>query len=462
MITYIHYLGMIFIFLLFSVVGVYSVRYIRNAADFAVGGRKAGSTLVGGFLVGSFIGATSTIGTAQYAYQYGISALWFTLGGGMACLFLGLFLVRPLREREVDTIPQFLAGVYGQPVRAWVALFTSIGMFIQIATQSMAAVPVISSIVPIPAGIAAGLFSLAVIVYIFFGGFWGASIMGLIKLVLIYTVLLVSGLLSYKLLGGYVGIRQAAPDAAWLSMFPGGVAGGLSSAFSVVAGVVSTQTYLQPVFAAKDTGSARRGVLLAGLLIPLAGLASAVIGLYMRGAHPGITAGSALPLFLTLYLSPWAGGAALAILLVSIVLSASALCLGVSTVLVQDLYLRFRPAAGEREILLSSRLMVLLVGGLSLIFVLLNVNTLILQWAFLSMALRGVTVFVPLLGAVFMKGYLNQSAGVIAVAAAPLFALAWSIIFPNTIDPFYMGIIFSGGILLLVSYRERQHYRANY
>jgi len=51
----------------------------------------------------------------------------------------------------------------------------------------------------------------------------------------------------------------------------------------------------------------------------------------------------------------------------------------------------------------------------------------------------------------FCNGYLKQSGGVLAKAIAPLFALAWSIVCPNTIEPFYLGIILSGGILVLAA-----------
>jgi len=407
-----------------------------------------GPALVGGSLIGSFVGGTSTIGTAQMAYQYGISAVWFTLGAGLACLVLGLFLVRPLREREVDTVPQFLAGTYGDNVRPWVALYTSAGMFIQIAAQSLAAIPLLTNLFPLSPQWAAVIFTIVLITYVVFGGFWGASLVGILKLVLIYGTLCTAGLLAFKLLGGVPGARLALPAVPWFSMFPRGLGKELASGFSVVVGFISTQTYLQPVFAGKDARSARRGVFLAGLLIPLAGLASAVIGLTMRVARPGINPGDALPLFLVSYLNPWLGGAALATLLISLVLTGAALCLGVGTILAQDIYVRYRPRAGDGEMLLSSRLLVLLVGVLSLVFVLFNLNTLILQWAFLSMALRGVTVFAPLMGSIFAPGYLKPAAGLIAIVAAPLLALAWAFLFPNAIDPLYLGMGLSVAILV--------------
>ncbi|NLI11450.1 MAG: sodium:solute symporter family protein [Peptococcaceae bacterium] len=455
MITHIHYISIVSVIILVVFAGVYSTRFVRTAEDFSVGGRQIGPSLVGGFLIGAFIGGTSTIGTAQLAFQYGISAIWFTLGGGLACFVLGLFLVEPLRFRKVDTVAQYLAAAYGESVRPWVAIYTSAGMFIQVAAQGLSAVPVLTSLFPVSPQLAAVFFTLALLIFIMFGGVWGASLIGLIKLFLIYAVLFIAGLTSYHLLGGFQGARQSFPDGAWFSLFPQGVGKELASGFSVIVGFISTQTYLQPVFSAKNARSARLGVFLAGLLIPIAGLIATLIGLYMRTVRPEIEPGSALPLFLAGHLNPWLSGVAFGTLLISLFMTGAALTLGISTVLTHDIYCRLRPLAGDRKILLSSRVMVVLVSMFSLLFVLINIKTLILKWAFLSMTLRGVTVFAPLVAAVFAAGKILPGAGLRAVIIAPLMALLWAFIFPRSVDPLYVGMGLSVAIMLTGSHFGR-------
>ncbi len=75
-----------------------------SGADFALSGRKASSLNVFGAITGTLVGGASTIGTAQLAFMYGLSAWWFTLGAGLACLFLGLFIAVPLRQSQAQTI----------------------------------------------------------------------------------------------------------------------------------------------------------------------------------------------------------------------------------------------------------------------------------------------------------------------------------------------------------------------
>lgn len=415
--------------------------------------------------MGSFVGGTSTVGTAQMAYQYGISALWFTLGAGLACLLLGLTLVRPLRAQAVDTVPQLLAGTYGGGVRPWIAAYTSIGMFIQIMAQCLAAIPLLVSLFPLSPRAAAMVFTLALLSYVFLGGFWGTGLVGILKTALIYGTIVSAGVISYRLIGGIAGASQSLPASPWFSIFPRGASKDIASILSVIIGFISTQTYLTPVFAGRDTPASRKGVLLAAVLIPITGLSCVSAGIFMRAAQPDLNPANALPAFLTAYLPPWLGGAALATLLVSAVLCGGALTLSVATVLAQDIYGLLAPQAGSRQMLRVSRIFVLVVSIAALLLTFTNLNTMILEWAFLSMALRGVTVFLPLLFAVFFKAgypmpgnglstgalnaYISPHAGARAIIIPPLATLAWVFMFPRLLDPLYTGMALSLALLLL-------------
>ncbi|HWJ02619.1 MAG TPA: sodium:solute symporter family protein, partial [Verrucomicrobiae bacterium] len=288
MLTTTHYLAVAVTLLIVSLAGIYSVKFIRTAEDFAVGGRNMGPGMIAGSLVGSFVGGTSTIGTAQLAYRTGISAVWFTLGAGLACLVLGVWLAKPLREAEVDTIPQFLRLAYGNKVTVWAGCYTFLGVFIQIMAQILAFIPLVTSLAPIAPTVAAGLAAGLILLYVIFGGFWGTSLVGFVKLILLYTVLLAGGLISYFKLGGLTGIQHTFSAGKTLSLFPQGVAHNLADGFSVIIGFISTQTYLQAVFAGKNPATARKGVFITAALLPVIGVVCSLIGLYMREVEPNI------------------------------------------------------------------------------------------------------------------------------------------------------------------------------
>ncbi|MEW6274768.1 MAG: sodium:solute symporter family protein [Bacillota bacterium] len=448
MISSVHLTGILLTFIIVSALGVYSVRYVKSSRDFAVGSRSMGPVLVAASVIASFVGGTSIIGTAQMAFHYGVSGIWFTLGAGISCLIAGLFLARPLREAEVDTIPQFLQRAYARPVGAWASLFISLGMYIQIIAQLLAAIPLLRAILPLNP-LQSGAVALAIIIgCVIFGGFWGTSLVGLLKTALLCISLFAAGIAGFGLIGGWPGLRTAFPPEPWFSMFPHGAAAELAAGFSVVVGFVSTQAYLQPIFASKDVRAARAGALLVAVLVPLIGAAGVLVGMFMRVRAPLIDPGQAVPRFVLEYLPPWLGGVAVATLFISLIMTGASLLLSVSIMFTQDVYREFfRRRAKDRELLIVSRTLIFLLAVVALFFTYTNVNSLILKWAFLSMTLRGVTVFLPLLGAIFLRDKIHPRAGLLAVSVAPAAALAWAVAFPGGIDPFYIGIALSAAFL---------------
>lgn len=94
-------------------IGVYSGRKVKSAADFSSGGGKAGSWIVCGAIMGTLVSSQATIGTAQLAFSYGMSAWWFTLGSGIGCLILALGYAAPFRRSGCKTLLQIVSQEYG-------------------------------------------------------------------------------------------------------------------------------------------------------------------------------------------------------------------------------------------------------------------------------------------------------------------------------------------------------------
>ena len=103
-----HVVGLLATIALIIGVGIYSGRKVRSAADFASGGGKAGAWIVCGAIMGTLVSGQATIGTAQLAFNYGMSAWWFTLGSGIGCLILALGYAAPLRHSGCSTLLQIV------------------------------------------------------------------------------------------------------------------------------------------------------------------------------------------------------------------------------------------------------------------------------------------------------------------------------------------------------------------
>jgi len=173
----------------------------------------------------------------------------------------------------------------------------------------------------------------------------------------------------------------------------------------------------------------------------------------MRVAYPDINPASALPMFVILHLGPGLGGIVLATLILSLVMTGAALTLGITTIIGKDIYQNIRPQATDKEMVWVFRFLIILISSIVFVFVTSNVNSLILEWAFLSMALRGATVFLPLLGIFFLKDRISPKISRWAILIAPVIVIFWSIFAPKEINPLYPGVVVSF-LLLVLGYRK--------
>jgi len=163
--------------------------------------------------------------------------------------------------------------------------------------------------------------------------------------------------------------------------------------------------------------------------------------MFMRHTHPNIISKQALPLFVLEYLNPFIGGIVIATLIISVVATGAGLTLGISTMFCRDIYSKFSKGTitGRKEILIN-RVSVIVISILVSLMVFLNLDSLILKWAFLSMTLRGTVIFVPLIFALMLKGHTPKKFGYISMIASPLITILLSVFNLIELDPLYVGL----------------------
>lgn len=424
----------------------------RNNDEFTLNGRTASGWGVSGAITGTLVGGASTIGTAQLAFLYGLSAWWFTLGAGLACLFLGIFIAAPMRRSHVVTIPQFIAGCYGEKAGVAASLYSALGMFIQIVAQLLACGALLAVLFDLPLWLSASVSSLLVIVFTLGGGMKSAGVTGLIKLALIYATMVTAGCLAYRLSGGWGALLTNFPVFPWFSLFGYGTKQCLSDLVSMLVGVVSTQTYLQAVFSARDEKSARNGALLSAVLIPPLGIFGVLVGLYMRQTSPDLSSALVLPTFIEQQFPGAFAGVAFATLLIASIGTASGLALGVATTLKVDVLGRAGKAAQSLGFFRGLTAVVVVAACSLLMF---NLGSSIMDWSFLSMGLRGATLCFPMLLAIFLKPSNLHRAGMWSIFIAPACVILAGALKVEWIPPLYIGLGMSLILLVLSRVVER-------
>lgn len=444
MISSIHILGVLLTVGLLLLVSWWSGRRVKDASSFIAGG-TSGTWLVGGALLGTMAGGQSTIGTAQLAFCYGLSAWWFTLGAAIGSLLLGYVYAGPLRRSGCSTLLEVVRREYGRKAETVGSILCMVGIFISIVSQVLSSGAMISSFFSISMLWASVVGAVLIMLFVLFGGIRSAGFSGIIKLILLYFSSLAAGVIVWHLAGGFTGLRDSV-DAAYqssaLSQFNGltdiesihhrygslvarGALKDLGGCLSLVLGVVSTQTYAQCIWSASSTPHARCGALICAICLPIIGAACTMVGIYMRGhyvttdewaamqqAGEALPAGigviensaQAFPAFILRHLPAWLGGIMLGTLLINILGCGSGLSLGVATILVRDVYSNLRQGASRLSQLLQMRLSIAAVLTVAVVVALLCNNTFINDLGFLSLGLRAVSILFPLSFALWLPG----------------------------------------------------------
>ena len=437
------FISMIIVLILASIPVLLAAKKVKSEADYSVGGRKAGSVLVAGTIIGTIVGAAATIGTAQLGYKVGISAWWFTLGSGIALVVMALFYAKPLRNSGLTTISEFLVINYGENAGPMSSIAATAGIFLSIVASMLTAIHLIAGVFQVNLIEASAVIMVVVLLSVFLGGISGSGMAGLVKVGLIFGTIFIAGIWAYNDLGGIGGIKMTFPTTPWLSMFAGGTEKILYNISSLIIGVISTQSYIQALFSASDSKKAAIGCIVAAVIVIPIGLPSAIIGMSVQISNPGINSIDALPIYLLHYMPDWLGGAAIAALILSALWSISGLVLGCGTMVSRDIFKAVFCLNDHRVLLWINRSFVFLITLAAEIVVFYNSDSYVLDWTYLSMAIRGAGIFLPLTFAILFKNKVPARAGLLSMIAGIFVALTWKLLFPEAKDTLFPSLAFN-------------------
>ncbi len=475
-------IGIILIILTIIAVGIYSGSKVKNASDFATGGGTSGSLMVCGTIMGSLVSGQATVGTAQLAFTYGLSAWWFTLGAGLGCLVLGLVYASPLRKSGNITLLQIIKNEYGPKAESLGSILCTIGIFISVIAQVIAASALLMTIFSMNFITASLISVLLMAVYVIFGGAWGAGMGGVVKLILLYAsgiigfivVIMLSGnigslydsiksIFEGTALGQINGLSDpSAITARYSSLVSRGTEKDIGSGISLILGVIATQTYAQAIWSAKSTKAAKKGALLSAALIPPIGIACTLIGLFMRtrcittdeiaalnqagmavpsGLHEISSTAQAFPEFAVMYMPKLIGGIVLGTLLITVVGGGAGLSLGMATIVVNDILIRINNKFAEaKKNLVSTRCTIFAILAAGAIIAIIIPGAVINDFGFLSMGIRGTVVLLPMTTGLFINGKIPDRAIIISMIAGPAAVIVGNIIH-TPIAPLFIGLI---------------------
>lgn len=353
--------------------GLY-MAHIRNASgnstNFFLGGRKIMWPVIGASLFATNIGAEHLVGLSGDAYRYGLSAgsveltTAITLGFGCAILFPYYM------KNRIYTIPEFLEIRYNRKARVFFSgLMLVISIMTKLAFTLFAGALVLNSLVGWNIMTTVLYIGIAVALFTIIGGFTAVAYTDAIQVIIMIVGSALMLFFGLDRVGGWSGLLEKAPEMMTIGksfddpVYP--FWGILATAF--YAGVfywTIDQVNVQRILAAPDIKQARRGAMFAVLLKLLPIFIFALPGVIAFALFPGELQGDetkqTFVLLLNRLMPAGLRGLLLASLMAALITSLIAVLNSVSTLVVRDFIVEFRPDVSDKKQITIGRYIIIL------------------------------------------------------------------------------------------------------
>jgi SSS family solute:Na+ symporter len=375
--------GMVVAYILFTTWLTWRLRS-KSSGDFMEGSRAMPAFIVGIMLMSEYIGAKSTIGTAQAAFENGFAASWSVIGAAIGFPLFGLILVKRIYNTGKITISGAIAEKYGSSTKNIISLIMIYALLLVNVGNYISGAAAISTVLKIDLTQAAFITAVVSTFYFAFGGMKGVAWVTLLHSAIKYIGILIILYVALKMTGGVAPMIEKMPAFYWTWDGHVGASTIVAWLIGTVGSIFCTQFVIQAISSTKDVKSAKRATWVAFFFCLPIGLAMALIGVAAKFAHPDIKSLYALPVFLQ-DMSPWLAGIVTTSLVASIFVSVGTVALAIASLVVKDFYVPYRHPTPEREFKVT-RWFSIAIGFFPLLFVLFFPE--VLKLSFFTRAIR--------------------------------------------------------------------------
>lgn len=189
------------------VIGLYVNRYIGGMTDYVVAGRSLRSSLGIATMIGTELGLVTVMYSAQMGLTGGFAAMHIGIIAAVSSVIIGLtgFIVVPLRELGVITIPEFYGKRFGKSVRVVGAIMLAgsgilnMGMFLKAGALFVTALTGLTD--PTAVNWVMTALIAIVLIYTIFGGMVSVVITDYLQFVLLSIGMLLACYLAFMQFG---------------------------------------------------------------------------------------------------------------------------------------------------------------------------------------------------------------------------------------------------------------------
>ena len=420
-------------------IGVYQALRVKSQEDFMVAGRKLAWPVLVFTLLSSWIGSGSFFGGAEGAFNDGFVALWIP-AGGWAGLLVIYFVAARARRFAQYTVPDLLEVRYDKFVRVFGTLAIVISYVGITSYQFIGGGDVLAQIFGDSVTPLEGRYIIAGFV-ILFTALAGMSSIAYLDLVigLLSSVMAIIGLFFlFSLVGGWSGLQAALPPDRFTVFGSYPWYQSLNFFLPTFLLLLGNQTMYQKFFSAKTERDARLSV--TGWLIGILVLETVIISIAVVGSalYPEATPRAIIPTAAKLGLPGFLGALLLGVIFGQVISTANNFLFSPATNLIHDVYHRFfRPEANDREMLLASRVIVVLLGLVALYLAV--SNEAVLPMMLLAYTIYGAAV-TPVVMAAFFWKRANRAGALASVISGTVVSLYWFLMSKGAFDPTWGGL----------------------
>ena len=409
----------------------------RTSSEFMVGARSVPAIVIGVLLMSEFIGAKSTIGVAQAAFDSGIAAAWAVLSAASAFPLFGFLLAKKLYSSGEYTISGMIAQRYGRSTELVVSLIMIYALLIVNVGNYVSGAASLATILKVNLPTAAFIIAIVSTFYFALGGFKSVAYVSMVHCTVKYIgVFVILGVALY-LTKGIAPVAAKLPPTYFT--WDGHIGPSTIVAFFIgnIGAVFSTQYIIQAVASTKSPTAARNATFIAGFLsIPIS-IALGLIGVAAKYLYPDMNSLFALPVFIQSMNVWWAAFVSIS-LVASIFIGVSTVALAISSLIVRDFYAPYFKPTPDQEFR-AARVMSFFIGFIPLIFVFFAPG--LLHLSFFTRALRLSISIVALIG-LYLPFFSSNRGATIGLLAAAVTTTAWYLAGdPFGIDNMYVALL---------------------
>uniref|UniRef100_A0A7C4KYX4 Sodium:solute symporter n=1 Tax=Bellilinea caldifistulae TaxID=360411 RepID=A0A7C4KYX4_9CHLR len=381
-----------FIILFFAIrigIGYYASRKVSNTTDYIVAGRRLPIYLTGASIMATWFAAETLMGASSTAYQYGFQGVVFDPFGAALCLFLsGFFFIRLMRRARYLTIIDFFERRFGKWMGIAGSIIQMITYFGWTAAQIVAGGNIVHALFGWPVTTGMLFVALIVVSYTMMGGMWADTLLDFIQMFLTAGGITLIFVAVMRAVGGWDAFISNAGSlyvSKPFTLLPIegegylGYTGGLGWTYWVGAwmalglGSIAAQDLMQRSMSARNEATAVHGTYLAAILYLGFGVLSPLIGIAMFAMNPNIAPEQTEFILVTAtteQLSPVLAGIFIAALASALMSTSDSSILAGASVFTENILPLFKKGLTEKSQLAWTRLMVFVIGLMSLLMAL--------------------------------------------------------------------------------------------